>query len=61
MKEKICLKYKNKYISDYKSGIKYSVKELVDEVFVENNEVKSNNTVVDKLFELVGEDCVEIK
>ena len=54
-------KYKNKYISDYKSGIKYSVKELVDEVFVENNEVKSNNTVVDKLFELVGEDCVEIK
>ena len=54
-------KYKNKYINDYKSGIKYSVKEFVDDIVDEKVEIKSNNTVVDKLFELVGEDCVEIK
>ena len=56
-------KYRNKYISDYKSGLKYNVKELLDEFTNDQGEVtmKSNDTLVDKLFELIGEDCVEFK
>jgi len=55
-------KYREKYINDYKSGTKYEVKPLLTEsVDEEELNDKSSNTIVDKLFELVGEDCVEIK
>ncbi len=55
---------RDKYINDYRAGKKYDIKELLeednfDDINVENNDKEV--TVVDKLFELVGEDCVEIK
>jgi len=50
--------YKNQYISNIKSGIKYQVKELqVYEEIVEKKEV----TAVDKLFDIVGEEYIEFK
>ena len=52
-------KYKEEYINNIKSGKKYELKQLVEEK-VEKNEEKEP-TIVDKLFELVGEENVEFK
>lgn len=49
-------KRKNKYISDIKNGIKYTVKERKLE---ENNEIKK--TPVDELIDLVGDNIIEYK
>ena len=50
--------YKNQYINNIKSGIKYQVKELqVYEEEVQKKEV----TAVDKLFDIVGEEYIEFK
>jgi len=55
--------YREKYISDLKNGIKYSLKEMEDIVIDTDlgKNIKTDTSLVDKLFELVGEDCVEIK
>ena len=48
---------RDEYIKNIKNGIKYEIKELK-----KNIEKKTKkNTVVDKLFDLVGEDIVEFK
>lgn len=54
---------KNEFISAHKSGIKYHVKELIIEESSDetNLEKTESNSVVDKLFSLVGEDSVEFK
>ena len=49
-------KRKNKYISDIKSGIKYTVKERKKE---ENT--KQEKTPVDELIDLVGDSLIEYK
>ena len=56
-------KKKNEFISAHKSGIKYQVKELIVEESSDeaNLEKTESNSVVDKLFSLVGEDSVEFK
>jgi len=53
-------KYKQEYITNIKNGIKYSLKELqIDE----ENEIieKKELTIVDKLFDIVGEENIEFK
>jgi len=52
--------YKNKYIEDIKNGIKYEIKELEKEENKIEQEVKST-TIVDRLFELIGEENIEFK
>lgn len=52
---------KNKYIKDIKSGKEYEIKSLVVEEQVKHNNQNVESTIVDKLFSLVGEDCVELK
>ena len=52
-------KNKDEYISNIKSGIKYEVKELLKE---KNNEIiKKEPTIVDRLFDIVGEENIEFK
>ena len=52
-------KNKDEYISNIKNGIKYEVKELPKE---KNNEiVKKEPTIVDRLFDIVGEENIEFK
>ena len=53
-------KYKNEYIDNIKKGIKYNVKELN---VVDNVEIKEKKeaTIVDKLFDIVGEENIEFK
>ena len=53
-------KYRDEYVTNYKSGKKYELKPLEKEV---KNSVrkKKETTIVDKLFELVGEDNIEFK
>ena len=52
-------KKKDEYISNIKNGIKYEVKELPDEKNIEI--LKKEPTIVDKLFDIVGEENVEFK
>ena len=50
--------YKNQYINNIKNGIKYELKELqVYEDIVE----KTETTIVDRLFDIVGEENIEFK
>lgn len=52
-------KYKNEYINNIKNGIKYEIKELLS---ISNEmEEKKETTIVDKLFDLVGEENIEFK
>lgn len=51
-------KYKEEYIRNIKNGVKYELKELEEEV-VDSSEKSS--TIVDKLFDLVGEENIEFK
>ena len=52
-------KYKNEYIDNVKNGKKYELKELIqyEEEKIEKKEV----TIVDKLFDIVGEENIEFK
>ena len=52
--------YKNKYIENIKQGVKYEVKEL-DIEEIKEKEMSKPTTVVDRLFELVGEENIEFK
>ena len=52
-------KYKNEYINNIKNGKKYEIKEL-EVVKKEENENKKE-TIVDKLFDIVGEENIEFK
>ena len=52
-------KYKEEYIVNLKNGKKYELKQLEDEVIVEN--IKKTPTIVDKLFDIVGEENIEFK
>jgi len=53
-------KYKNEYISNIKSGKKYSIIE-VNTTIIKEDLLNKEPTIVDKLFELVGEDSIEFK
>lgn len=52
-------KYKDEYIRNIKNGVKYELKELEEEIVVDSSEKSS--TIVDKLFDLVGEENIEFK
>ena len=51
-------KYKEEYINNLKNGVKYELKELYEEK-IEND--KKEITIVDKLFDIVGEEIIEFK
>ena len=53
-------KYKEEYVNNFRNGIKYTFKELNDEIINEEI-VDKEPTVVDKLFDLVGEENVEFR
>lgn len=52
-------KERNNYVSNLKKGIKYSLKE--EKNIANNNENKKNDSPVDKLVELFGEDIIEYR
>lgn len=54
---------REKYINAHKNGIKYVIKELFLETVTDekNEKVVNNNSVVDRLFSLVGEESIEFK
>jgi len=52
--------YKDEYVKNFRNGKKYTLKELENTLIPEEVE-RSQPTIVDKLFELVGEDNVEFK
>ena len=52
-------KYKEEYINNIKIGIKYELKELEEERNVETE--KKEATIVDRLFDIVGEENIEFK
>ena len=57
------IKYKNEYISNLKSGKKYTLKELktdCDDIKNSNNDNNKKNDV-DKLVDIIGDDCIEFK
>ena len=51
-------KYKEEYISNIKNGKKYILKELHEEVVISE---KKETTIVDRLFDIVGEENIEFK
>lgn len=53
-------KYKDEYVKNFKNGKKYTLKKFEGTSIFQINEQKQP-TIVDKLFELVGEDNVEFK
>ncbi|MBQ2872698.1 MAG: DNA polymerase III subunit gamma/tau [Bacilli bacterium] len=53
-------KHKEEYINNIKNGIKYEVKKLVLEENKDNNQQKEA-TIVDRLFDIVGEENLEFK
>jgi hypothetical protein len=54
-------KLRNEYISNLKNGIKYELKEINNLIITDDSFNKKDATIVDKLFDLVGEDVVEFK
>jgi len=54
-------KYRDEYIKNIRSGKKYELKELNDNNLIQELVSDSEPTIVDKLFDLVGEDNVEFK
>ena len=53
-------KIKDEYINNIKNGIKYEVKKLIIEEKKEENQQKET-TIVDRLFDIVGEENIEFK
>mgnify|MGYP003571302182 CR=1 FL=1 len=53
--------YRDEYIKNIRSGKKYELKELDDNNLIQELVSASEPTIVDKLFDLVGEDSVEFK
>ena len=51
-------KYKDEYIANLKNGVKYEIKELLLEP---EDEAKKEVTIVDRLFDIVGEENIEFK
>ena len=51
---------KNDYVNNIKSGKKYQLREFENSL-VDDEILNSEPTVVDKLFDLVGEDIIEFK
>ena len=51
---------RDEYINNIKKGIKYQVKEFENKLF-NDDMINKENTIVDKLFELVGEENIEFK
>ena len=55
-------KYKNEYINAVKAGNKYILKELIfNDVNKKNDNIVNNNSYVDKLIDIVGDDVIEFK
>ena len=55
-------KYRDDYINNIKLGKKYYLKELcVNNSLIDESTLQKEPTIVDKLFDLVGEDIVEFK
>ncbi len=54
-------KYKDEYVANFRNGKKYTLKELKETEIVSEEIVKKEPTVVDKLFDLVGEEYVEFR
>ena len=55
-------KYRDDYINNIKLGKKYYLKELcVNNSLIDESTLQKEPTIVDKLFDLVGEDVVEFK
>ena len=52
--------YRDEYISNIKAGKRYQLKKMIPDRIEESNS-KKEATIVDKLFDLVGEDIVEFK
>ena len=52
-------KNRDEYINNIKSGIKYVVKELPEGQ--SNEKIKKEPTIVDRLFDIVGEEYIEFK
>ena len=52
--------YKDEYVKNFKNGKKYILKEFKKKLISHDSKTK-RSTIVDKLFELVGEDNVEFK
>ena len=53
-------KYRDEYINNIKSGKKYEIMEFQNTI-IDKDIVDKEPTVVDKLFDLVGEESVEFK
>ena len=53
-------KYKDEYVANFRSGKKYTLMEFKNNIAKEKK-TKKEPTVVDKLFDLVGEEYVEIR
>lgn len=53
-------KYKNDYINNIKNGNKYVLKEIIN-LDNKNDNVKNNETIVDRLFSIIGEENIEFK
>ena len=51
---------RDEYINNIKNGVKYGVKEMVSNLKIEDT-FQNEPTIVDKLFDLVGEENVEFK
>ena len=55
-------KYRDEYIKNIKSGNKYKLKKLIIEnSLIDENITAKEPTIVDKLFDLIGEEVVEFK
>ena len=55
-------KYREEYIKNIKSGKKYELKEFEQQnKIIDNTVVENEPTVVDRLFDIVGEDIIEFK
>ena len=55
-------KLRDEYIKNIKSGMKYQLKEMkLENTLIDNVITQKEPTIVDKLFDLVGEDMVEFK
>ena len=55
-------KYRDEYIKNVKAGKKYQLKDLIPEnTLIDESIAQKEPTIVDKLFDLVGEDVVEFK
>ncbi len=54
-------KYRDEYINNTKNGMKYELKNIDSKVVIKKDKKKKDQTIVDKLFDLVGEENIEFK